>query len=126
MNSEDVINLLKILVVTNSKTMLNELEGNLSDICPEATIIKETDALMAGKYAFNHEIDVVFAEADMKRMNGLQLIQFVRQEHPEVKSFIVGTERELSESFLTVSEDVTGVLEYPFAGDEIFDALQKC
>lgn len=115
---------MKILTVSNHMKMLEELGKELSDIYPVAEIIKETDALMAGKYAFNHGVDVVFAEADMKRMNGLQLIQFVRQEHPDVKSFLVGTEKELSESFLTVSEDVTGVLTYPFAENAIRNVWQ--
>lgn len=114
--------MMKILTVSNHMTMLEELGKELSDLYPDAEIIKETDALMAGKYAFNHEVDVVFAEADMKRMNGLQLIQFVRFEHPDVKSYLIGSERELSESFLTVSEDVTGVLIYPFAENAIRDA----
>lgn len=103
--------------------VLEELGRELSDIFPEGEIIKETDALMAGKYSFNHEVDVVFAEADMKRMNGLQLIQFVRQEHPDVKSFLIGSEKELSESFLVVSEDVTGVLAYPLTENAIRDVL---
>ena len=115
---------MKILTAANHISMLKELEKELSDIFPGAEIIKETDALMAGKYAFNQSVDIVFAEADMKRMNGLQLIQFVRQEHPDVKSFLIGTEKELSESFLIVSEDVTGVLTYPFAEKAVRDAWQ--
>lgn len=117
---------MKILTVANRMAMLDELETELSDIFPGAEIIKETDALMAGKYAFNQGVDIVFAEADMKRMNGLQLIQFVRLEHPGVHSFLIGTEEELSESFLVVSEDVTGVLTYPFSKNEIRDVLSNC
>ena len=85
----------------------------------------ETDALMAGKYAFNHEVDIVFAEADMKRMNGLQLIQFVRHKHPDVKSFLIGTDEDLSGFLGVVSEDVTGILTYPFIKKTIRDTLRK-
>lgn len=114
-----------ILTVGNHMTMLEELEKELTEICPEAKIIKETDALMAGKYAFNNEVDTVFAEADMKRMNGLQLIQFVRHKHPDVKSFLIGTDEDLTDSFLVVSEDVTGILTYPFMKKTIRDTLRK-
>ena len=117
---------MRILTVANHADMLEKLKKEISDFYPEAEIIKETDALMAGKYAFNHEIDIVFAEADMKRMNGLQLIQFVRQEHPGVKSFLIGLEKELSESFLVVSEDVTGILTYPLAENAVADVLLGC
>lgn len=116
---------MKILTVANHMDMLNALEEELSAIYPESEIIKETDALMAGKYAFNQGVDIVFAEADMKRMNGLQLIQFVRQEHPAVKSFLIGTEQELAESFLIISEDVTGVLTYPFEKETIRKVCQR-
>lgn len=116
--------MMKILAVSNHPTMLDELQKELFGISPEAEIIRETDALMAGKYAFNHEVDVVFAEADMKRMNGLQLIQFVRFEHPDVKSYLIGSEKELSDSLLVVSEDVTGVLTYPFAENAIREVWQ--
>ena len=87
---------MKILTVANHIAILEELEKELSAVSPGSEIIRETDALMAGKYAFNHEVDIVFAEADMKRMNGLQLIQFVRHKHPDEKSFLIGTDEDLS------------------------------
>lgn len=115
---------MKILAAANHTDMLDELETDLSGFFPGAEIIRETDALMAGKYAFNQAVDVVFAEADMKRMNGLQLIQFVRREHPGVKSFLIGTEEELSESFFVTPEDVTGILTYPFGAKEVREVWQ--
>lgn len=114
---------LKILAVSNHTGVLEELERELSGFYPEAEIITETDALMAGKYAFNHEVDIVFAEADMKRMNGFQLIQFVRQEHPRVRSYLIGAEKELSESVLSGAEDVTGVLHYPLEENAVREIL---
>ena len=116
---------MKILTVANHIAILEELEKELSAVSPGSEIIRETDALMAGKYAFNHEVDIVFAEADMKRMNGLQLIQFVRHEHPGVKSYLFGADEDFSESFLIVSEDVTGILTYPFTGKAIQAVLQE-
>ena len=116
---------MKILTVANHIAILEELVKELSKIFPGSEIIAETDALMAGKYAFNHEVDIVFAEADMKRMNGLQLIQFVRHKHPDVKSYLIGSGRDFSESFLNVSEDVTGILTYPFMKKTIRDTLRK-
>lgn len=116
---------MKILTAANHAAMLNELGKALSEIFPDSELIQEADALMAAKYAFNHEVDIVFAEADMKRMNGLQIIQFVRHEHPNVKSFLVGTEKQLAESLLLVSEDVTGFLAYPFAEDSVREVLQR-
>ena len=115
----------KILTVGYHSEMLEELKKDLTDIYPDAEIVKVTDSLMAGKYAFNHEVDIVFAESEMKRMNGIQLIQFVRQEHPGVKSFLIGSETELAESFLVESEDVSGILTYPLSEKSVREALQK-
>ena len=115
---------MKIMTVCNHVTMLAELRKELSEIFPDGEIIQETDGLMAGKYAFHHEVDMVFAEADMKRMNGFDLIQFVRHKHPRVKSYLIGTDEDFSESFVVVSEDVTGILTYPFTKDSIRAALQ--
>ena len=116
---------MKILTVANHIAILEELEKELSAVFPGSEIIRETDALMAGKYAFNHEVDIVFAETSMKRMNGLQLIQFVKHEHPGVKSYLIGADEDFSESFLIVSEDVTGILTYPFTKKTIQDVLQE-
>ena len=116
---------MKILTAANHVIMLEALEKELSDIFPKAEIIKEKDALMAGKYAFNHKVDMVFAEGDMKRMNGLQLIQFVRREQPDVKSFLIVTQKELSESFLIDSEDVTGILTYPLVENAVRNVFQR-
>lgn len=117
--------MMNILTVSNHITMLDRLEKELTVLYPEAVIIREIDALMAGKYAFNHGVDMVFAEAEMKRMNGLDLIRFVRHEHPGVKSFLVGSKKELSESLFTVSEDVTGVLVYPLSRNALRKAVLK-
>lgn len=116
---------MKILTVANHRAMLDALEKELENIYPGSEIVKESDALMAGKYAFNHGVDIVFAEAEMKRMNGLQLIQFVRQEHPGVKSYLIGSQQELAESFLVVSEDVTGVLVYPFVHRAVQETCKR-
>lgn len=117
--------MMRIMTVGNHIAILGQLGKELSEIFPEGEIIQQTDALMAGKYAFNHRVDIVFAEADMKRMNGLQIIRFVRHEHPNVKSFLIGSKNNLFNMLLDISEDVTGVLAYPFAKDEIKGALQN-
>lgn len=110
---------MKILTAANHVAILEELEKELSAVSPGSEIIRETDARMAGKYAFNHEDDMVFAETNMKSLNGLQRIQFVKHEHPGVKSYLIGADEDFSESFLIVSEDVTGILTYPFTKETI-------
>ena len=76
-----------ILAVSNNFSLLERLCNGLSSIFPDADIIRETDSLMAGKYSFNHNIDMLFADVNMKRMGGVELIRFARQEHPGVLSY---------------------------------------
>ena len=66
-----------ILAVSNNSTLLERLCNGLSSILPDANIIRETDSLMAGKYSFNHNFDMLFADVNMKRMGGVELIRFV-------------------------------------------------
>lgn len=117
---------MKILAVANQPAMLEALQAELQKILPKAEILKETDALMAGKYAFNHAVDIVFAKADMKRMSGLQLIRFVKHEHPGVKGFLVEAENQPSALSPAAAGEVAGVLTYPFAENAVCNALQRC
>lgn len=55
-----------ILAVSNNFSLLERLCNGLSSILPDADIIRETDSLMAGKYSFNHHIDMMFADVNMK------------------------------------------------------------
>lgn len=107
---------MKILTVSNRLTVLSELNECLSALYPEADIIAETDPLMAGKYVFNNPVDMVFADVNMKRMTGLQLIQFIRHEHADTLAYLMGTGEEISDLLtMTALEDVRGVLIYPFS-----------
>lgn len=78
-----------VLAVSNNSSLLEKLCNGLSSIPPNADIISEIDSLMAGKYSFNHNFDMLFADVNMKRMGGVELIRFVRHEHPEVLSYLI-------------------------------------
>ena len=119
------INQMIIMTVGNHATILKELVKELSECFPGSEIIAETDALMAGKYAFNHEVDIVFAEADMKRMNGLQLIHFVRQEHPGVLSYLIVPSGEKNDFPFLTPDEVTGIIEEPLTKASLEKALAQ-
>ena len=75
-----------ILAVSNNYGLLENLCNGLSSILPDADIIRQTDSLMAGKYSFNHNIEMLFADVNMKRVGGVELSRWARQEHPGVLS----------------------------------------
>ena len=70
---------MNILTVSNDAGLLAALSGVLEELFPDAAITRGTDPLMAGKYAFHHEVDILLADVDMKRMDGIQLIHFSGQ-----------------------------------------------
>lgn len=106
---------MKILTVSNSINVLSELNERLTKVFPESEVIEETDPLMAGKYSFNNAVDIVFTDFNMKRMTGLQLIQFIRHKQSGVLTYLLGRSEEI-DSCLTMSafDEITGVIPYPF------------
>ncbi|MGN1051825.1 MAG: hypothetical protein ACI4SH_00385 [Candidatus Scatosoma sp.] len=116
---------MRILTVSNRLDVLSELNGRLKKIYPEADVIGETDPLMAGKYSFNNAVDMVFTDACMKRMTGLQLIRFIRREHSGVLTYLLGTAEEIDACLTTSAfDEITGAIVYPFTEQSFKKALK--
>lgn len=112
-----------ILAVSNNYGLLERLCNGLSSILPNANIIRETDSLMAGKYSFNHNIDMLFADVNMKRMGGVELIRFARQEHPGVLSYLIVPSGEINDFPFLTPDEVTGIIEEPLTRESLKKAL---
>ena len=112
-----------ILAVSNNSTMLERLCNGLSSILPDADIIRETDSLMAGKYSFNHNFDMLFADVNMKRMGGVELIRFARQEHPGVLSYLIVPNGEINDFPFLTPDEVAGIIEEPLTRESLKKAL---
>lgn len=113
----------KILAVSNELAVLTELNGILGKIFPFAEIIKETDPLMACKYSFNNDVNYVFASEGMKRMSGADLLQFIKKEHPTVKTYLLFNRTRFPEE--TFYDDFDGAIGYPFSEEELVEALKN-
>ena len=57
---------MEILTVSNDKALLADLHGALRSLFPTAYIAQETDPLMAGKYAFQNDVDRLWTVAVAK------------------------------------------------------------
>ncbi|MGN0814914.1 MAG: hypothetical protein ACI4MH_06760 [Candidatus Coproplasma sp.] len=115
---------MRILTVSNRIDVLKELIGHIGRAYPEAEVIGETDPLMACKYAFNNAVDAVFADANMKRMTGLQLINFIRRENSQALTYLVGSVGEINACTPSVENNLTGIVLYPFT-EESFTGILK-
>ena len=114
---------MKILAVSNEPPLLAELNGVLKKVFPGAVVIEENDPLMACKYSFNNEVNYVFASEDMKRMSGSDLLQFIKREHPAVKTYLIFKDERLSEA--SIFDDPDGVIEYPFSAEKLAKTLKE-
>ena len=108
-----------ILAVSNNAVMLDKLCNGLSNIHPNANVIRENDSLMAGKYSFNNNIDMLFADVNMKRMGGVELIQFVKHEHPKVLSYLIVPSTEMEDFLFLTPDDISGIIEEPFTKESL-------
>lgn len=114
-----------ILVAGNSKAVTAELSDKLKSIRADAKIVVENDSLLAGQYAFNNKVDIVFAQSNMKRMSGAQLIEFVRREHPGVLGYLVGSSSESGEASRTNGGGITSTVTLPISPEKIKALLAK-
>lgn len=115
---------MKILAVSSNTDALTALGGILERLFPGAQIVYMTDPLMAGKYAFHNRIDLLLAESEMKRMDGIQLVRFVRQEQPSVRAYLIGRERSAQDRRVPLPEDVAGCVTYPFSSGAVAAVLK--
>lgn len=84
-----------ILAVDNHAERLQQLTQLLQKTFPQEKVLSFVDPLMAGKYSYSHGVDVLFTELRMKRMDGLEMCQFIRRRQPEVRCYLIGSPEEL-------------------------------
>lgn len=115
---------MNILAVSSNAAILAELEGILKELYPGAAVTCAGDPLMAGKYAFHNKVDILLAETEMKRMNGVQLLRFVRQEQPAVRACLMGRADTLRDLPLSVQGEAAGLIAIPFTAADVAAALR--
>ena len=83
-----------ILLVDTDPEGLQGTAALLQKVVPNSFVIAMLDPLMAAKYAFTTQVDALLAKLDMKRMNGLQLCEFVKQKNPGARICLIGSPQE--------------------------------
>lgn len=73
-----------IVVVNNNEFQLNEFMQQLHRANPSFDIILYKDPLLSAKYICNHSVDLVFAEAKMRPVDGISLLKVLRGQKPEL------------------------------------------
>lgn len=114
-----------VLAVSNNPTLLEKLYSSLTQILTDAEIVCETDSLMAGKYSFNNNIDILIADVNTKRMGGVELIKFVRRERHDVLSYLIVPQGEANDFPFLTSDEVSGIIEEPLSVKALREALKS-
>lgn len=122
---------MRILVSDYNKKRLDELSEYIKEFYPDDELIVETDSLMTAKRCFFEAFDVVFANLDDRRLDGVKMKDFVRHCSFDAKYFICGNLRDLcdwnviDESGNICEEGVDGAIAYPVTKEKIMKALNK-
>lgn len=121
---------MKILIADINKNRLSELSGNLAKLIPDGEITAETDSLMAGKDCFTKAFDVVFANLDDRRLDGLKMKEFVRRSNPDAKFFLCGNTHDLYEWNIIdddgniCEEGIDGAISFPVTKEKLIELLK--
>ena len=84
-----------IFVTAHScRSQLERLTRILVSAFPGSTIYRHSDMLRVPHDVLNNKVDAVFLEAEMGKMNGLDLIQSLHGQKPELSLFIISATEE--------------------------------
>ncbi|TWT90471.1 Chemotaxis protein CheY [Pseudobythopirellula maris] len=114
----------RVLVVDDSSTMRKIIVRSLNDVgVPGA--IEAIDGEEAIGIFKPGEFDLVLTDWNMPRKNGLELIQEVREQDPNVTIIMVTTAAEKSRMLEAIQAGVSDYLVKPFTADSLREKLDK-
>jgi two-component system chemotaxis response regulator CheY len=74
----------KFLIVDDEEDWA-EILANFIELCTGLRPVIKNDGLQAIEYIKNQAVDVIFTDTNMPRMNGIELLNFIKKTHPGVK-----------------------------------------
>ena len=76
---------MKFVTIDNDETRLDSLRELLINKYPNCTVTEFTDPMLSAKYICNNEVDIVFAQKLMNRVNGEALKHAILVNKPYVR-----------------------------------------
>lgn len=111
-----------ILVVDWDTKRLINTELLVRNIYPQDEILAYTDPLLAAQYSCNHMVEVVVAAWEMRRMNGLQMAEFVRKFRPRAQIYLTACPQERAGG-VTRTGEADALLGEPLTEKALRDAI---
>lgn len=117
---------MKILLVDDSGTMRTIQKRCLLKMgIDEADIVEAEDGIHALQAFENGDIGVVITDWNMPNMDGLQLLQAIRERTKETPVIMITTEAERARVVLAIQHGVSDYLVKPFTQDGLREKLEK-
>ena len=113
-----------ILAVDDDLRRLERTKEQLQSILPAETVVAESNALTAAKFAFNHPVDILVTAVEMARLDGLKLMEFARHTNPKAAVFLLVDADDDFNGGLWADE-VDGVLYDPVTRERLAGALRQ-
>ena len=105
------------------KAQLGRLTKMLVCTFPGSTIYQHTDPIRTMHDALNHKVDAVLLGAEMEKTNGLDLMQKLHRQKPDVPVFIISETDSLYEK--AIEAGAKGYFVFPDGEQQLLDAIRS-
>lgn len=117
--------MLQLLIVDDSKWVR---EGLASVIDWAALNIEVADtcssAAIACKVLINRHIDILLTDIKMMGMDGLELAEYARNHHPQIKTVLISAYKEFDYAFTAVRLGVAGYVLKPIVPEDLIKVIR--
>lgn len=110
---------MNFVTVNNNKEQLNELKALLCTLYADSYIVEFTDPMAAAKYILNNLVDTVFAEGEMKRVDGIVLRDIIHKSKPNLRVIVT----DIDDSEDICDSDI--ILVRPITKEKIKQCMEK-
>lgn len=93
------------VTANNDREQLESLTKLLLAAFPGSVIYQHADPMLAPKSVQDNKVDAVFAEARMKRVDGLELLHILRKKKPDVPVFVLSETEEYRDEAIKQGAD---------------------
>ena len=104
------------------RAQLQRLTQILFSSFPGSTIYQHTDPSRVPHDVLSHKVDAVLLEAEMGKVNSLDLMQKLRRQRPELPVFIISKTNRLYEK--AVAAGANGYFVLPDSEQHLLDAMR--
>lgn len=104
------------------RAQLQRLTQILFSSFPGSTIYQHTDPSRVPHDVLSHKVDAVLLEAEMGKVNSLDLMQKLRRQKPELPVFIISKTNRLCEK--AVAAGANGYFVLPDSEQHLLDAMR--